>query len=56
MGIRKGREGGKGTFQTKEKHGQIYDHDMRKGQVVNTRRRPDRSPSAENRWRKWCEI
>lgn len=50
MGIRKGREREKGTFQTREKHRQIYDYDMGKGQVVNTRRRPDQSPSAANRW------
>lgn len=51
MGIRKGRKKKKGTFQTREMHGQICDPDMGKGQMVDTRRKPDQSPSAENRWR-----
>ena len=51
MCIRKGRKRKKGTFQTKEKQRQVCDHDMGKGQVVDTRRRPDQSPSTENRWR-----
>lgn len=56
MGIRKGREREKSTFQTKEKHGQICGHHMGKGQVVDTGGGQTRGQVLGTGGGKWCEI